>query len=155
MKRRSLSVTAALAISLAACSTPPQRAEFETQRTYELSYDETWSRASGWFALNSVSIISLEKESGIISAAAPALSPQELPLYASCRRNLTLVPQAGRGTYNVLVQRVDDNRTSVKVTTAFQVQFSRSSGFGSLQESCFSKGTIERGILWHVANPVN
>lgn len=60
------------ALQLAACAsidiTPPEERDFVKSRVYALSFEETWAHAVDWFAGQNVSIDTLEKPSGLITA---------------------------------------------------------------------------------------
>ncbi len=148
------------AFALQACASvnvvPPEATDFERTRTYEMTYEETWTRAVDWFADHNVIIEKIEKPSGLLTAKYRLAAGDR---YLDCgvidARGTRAEPRITRsGSLNVTVRELDEERT--RVTVNFFGEF-----FLEAQDAwdgrpvradgvCVSTGQLEQAVLDYI-----
>lgn len=134
--------------SLAACATAPQTYTFDKARVVPESKDVVWERVVEFFAMNNLSIKTIEKDSGIIAAERMISTPSQdgnIAGWASCGTGMLTIPTAQTVDMNVFVRPAGAG-TSVTVNTRFSEtrQFADSP---PQRVDCNSNGTLEGMIL--------
>ncbi len=125
-----------------------------TTKVFNLNYDETWSRLIETLAKRNSSIKSLEKNSGIVSIEGSGNSESKLRNYAVCngQDSFFLINKIIYGKSSIFVKKIEDNKTSVQITSDFIL-----SGFDTLNKSittglCVSTGVFEYQIYDSIKN---
>lgn len=153
-------VLAAVAASLAACTTPAQVFEVRNSREYQASKDQVWERLIRHFATNNIQIKTLEKASGVVyaerefeGASTAWWDRGRIGDLADCGKDFVSVPLAHSLQLNVFVADLPNNRASATVTVTFREIYDQKVGFGGAPKTCNSTGKLETKILDALGGP--
>jgi len=147
MKRWTL-IAAAGAVLASCATTPPVLIPFENSTTIPLSKDEVWSNLVEYFATSSISIKTIEKDSGIIYAERMLAGAAEISSVASCGSSFMSPSVGATADLNVFVREQPGGGSRVTVTTNFREIRSNALADGQLSTvRCNSIGVMEAAIL--------
>lgn len=147
---KKIAIAAALtcaALTMSACATAPTVYNVQNSRTVGASKDVVWERVVEFFAMNNLSIKTIEKDSGIIGAERMIAAPSRngmIGSWASCGSELLMTPVGQTADLNVFVRPV-----AAGVTVSVNTRFSESRSFDGppVSVQCNSTGELERMIL--------
>ncbi|ADK99408.1 hypothetical protein [Brevundimonas subvibrioides] len=148
MDVKKLAILLALTAPIAACATAPATYAVTNTRVLPDSKDVVWERAVEFFAMNNLSIKTIEKDSGIIAAERMIGSPSRggmIGTWASCGSELLMLPVAQSVDLNVFVRSVPAGGTSITVNTDFTE--TRTFDASRTTVNCNSTGVLETSIL--------
>jgi len=138
------------ALVLTACAAAPQQiAPFDTSRTYDQSFDETWGKMVRFMSTNSVGISTIEKDSGLI-----VINNQSVA--TSLMREYCDVPAVVPGLYSPTHGIVRGSLTAIEedgfTTVNVNVNFTQNSQFcyqgcQYVSRPCASLGNFEKALL--------
>jgi len=161
MKKQVLAGVIALVLSGCASISvkPPAPRDFEGSRTYNMSFEKTWTRAVDWYADHNVKIEKIQKESGLLTAKYMLEANDQ---YVDCG-NIDVQGVLGdpditrAGSLNVTVRRAGDRTTRVNVNFfgAFELR-ARDAWDGRevyREGRCISTGHLEQEILDYIESP--
>lgn len=146
--KRSIVLLAALSATLASCVTAPDVYDFPKSRVIPESKDVVWGRVVEFFASNSLSIKTIEKDSGLVVAERMFSAPSRgssVGAWASCGSEPLAVPVRQSADLNVFV-RPQGSGVSVTVNTRF-TEVRQLGGYESLTLECNSNGSLEAMVL--------
>lgn len=136
----------------------PQSRDFERSRTYNMSFEKTWTRAVDWYADHNVTIEKIQKESGLLTAKYMLEADNQ---YLDCgnikAQGVLGGPVISRaGSLNLTVRRAGDdaNRVNVNFFGEFDLQ-ARDAWDGrrvDYEGRCVSTGRLEQEILDYIEN---
>lgn len=135
---------------LISCSTAQVEVDpFETSRTYLSDYDTQWKKMVRFFSTNTISIGTLEKESGIITVNSMNLNPQTIGEY--CLYTVPFLQNLSGGSVTGSATLVEDDEfVTANVNFAMNVTFSSCNMYGQCfytTQACVSNGSLERSLL--------
>jgi hypothetical protein len=132
------------AVALAASATAPTKHAVTTTATADASYDKTWEALIDLFAERQWPIVTIAKDSGIITTDWLKLTKED-DSYADCGRGAPLADDFGLAVrFNV---RLKSDGASSTVTVNAGFRRARSSG----TVDCYSTGAVEALIHGEIA----
>lgn len=134
------------AASVAACATPPAYVQIENSRTIPLTKDQVWSNLVEHFASSSITIKTIEKDSGIIYAERAYGRGYAITELADCGADPMATPTTTAADLNVFVREVPTGTTA---TVNARFNQTRVSAWDNsiITSECASLGSLERAIL--------
>lgn len=150
------------ALFLSACASidinPPQKRTFDNSRVYSLSFEETWAHAIDWFAGQNVTIDTLQKPSGLITAK---YHIDDSNMVADCgdisvSNTIYKGEMEKNGSLNVTIRSLSENRTRVNIyffsDYNIKVQEVWAERTISRSGQCESTGKLEKSIFEYIVD---
>lgn len=134
-------------MALSACATAPTVYNVQNSRSIAQPKDVVWERVVEFFAMNNLSIKTIEKDSGIIGAERMIAAPSRNGMignWASCGSELLMTPVGQTADLNVFVRPVASG-----VTVSVNTRFTEARSFDGAPTTvqCNSTGELEKLIL--------
>ena len=130
-------------------STPTVVVEpFDTNKSYESSFDDSWKKLVRFFSTNQIGIGTIEKDSGIITVNNERLSTQLTNSYCANNPTPFLYSPTG-GTARGSVTLVEDEgftTANVNITFSINAQYCYQ-GCTYVSNICQSNGSFEKALL--------
>jgi hypothetical protein len=134
-------------VALVGCATAPKQFTFDPTLSIDANYDAVWSAVVEYFAVSSLPIATIEKDSGLIVTGwmdAGNGSGAENKVYCDCGGSGLNTQDWTRGKFNVFVKSLGDEKTQIRVTSTYQ-QGRHFSDVASTV-NCSSTGFLEKGV---------
>lgn len=145
----------ALTVLIFGCSAyqPPKDYNIIKELIVEKSFDDTWAKVIEWFSSQGTPIKNMDKNSGFISTEYSLNAEQSNCLDCGKAGSAGLLGRQSitnpTGNFNVLIKKIDNNRTKVTVNCFFKavsrIQVMRETSENVLD--CKSTGILEKKIL--------
>jgi hypothetical protein len=144
-------LTLAVAFSLAGCATAPKQFTFDPVVTIDASFDDVWSAVVEFFAVGTLPIETIEKDSGLIVTSWMDATEEQGYVddrWCSCGSEFLSPEDWTRGKFNIFAKSLGPNSTQLRVTCLYQ---QARGGLGSGIVTCNSNGSLEAAIQRYVA----
>ncbi len=138
---------AILLVGTMGCASAPKTFQFEPVAAIDANYDQVWGAVVEFFAISNLPITTIEKDSGLIvttwlNAGATFGENKD---FCDCGGKGISDANWTRGKFSILVSRVTDSKTNLRVTCTYQ-QGRSVLGSASGVASCNSKGFLEAHV---------
>lgn len=138
-------IVIALSVVAIGCGGTPQTAVAPQAAPIQASREKTWNAVIDVLAERNISVKTLDKASGFVSAEGAVVSSSDIAQLTTCGGFMEAMADMngahnGVARYNILV-RGDSAASSVKVTA----QFTKGTGGGNAK-NCDSNGKFEAGL---------
>jgi hypothetical protein len=136
-----------LALTAAGCVNKLPTYEFENRRVLFDATEQVWIRTNNYFAANGISVVTADEANGRLVGRTQGIHPTIMAKYAACPDNPLLInPRTGELTYNIAIERVDDERSRLTVEIVPRMTyFDATSDY--VTYNCNSNGTEETRLL--------
>lgn len=136
---------------LFSCATAPTVVvePFDTNKTYQASFDDTWKKLVRFFSTNQIGIGTLEKDSGIITVNNERLSTNLIRTYCADWPVGFLWSATGgtaRGSVTLMEEEGDFTTANVNITFSVNSQYCYQGCSYSI-DMCKSNGSFEKALL--------
>lgn len=152
-----MGLAVAMGVLISGCAsvsvTPPDDYERDRSRTYDMSYEKTWSRAVDWFADHDVTIEKIEKPSGLLTAKYRLKADDKLLDCGDIQVSGTMGEERinRSGSLNVTVRERSPKSTMVNVNFFGEFKLVAIDAWDARQVTaqgdCVSTGELERKVL--------
>ena len=143
-------------VLVAGCATPPKTYEFDPVIVIDSDFDSVWSAVVEYFAIGSLPIDIIEKDSGIIVSswmnASGSNIGKEDKTYCDCGGSGLGIIHWSRGKFNVFVKPVADGGTELRVTCNYQQRRELMDVYKTV--NCASTGYLEHQLHEYVSAKV-
>ena len=129
---------------LSGCATPPKTYDFDPVAVVDADFDTVWSTLVEYFAISSLPIQTIEKDSGLIVTSwmnASSGYGEADERFCDCGGAGLAITHWTRGKFNVFAKSVGDGRTQLRVTCTYQQHRELLDTYGTV--SCVSTGFLE------------
>jgi len=144
------------AIALSGCATAPKHYEFDPVCTFDCDFDTVWSAVVEYFAISSLPIATIEKDSGLIVTSwmnASKGTGSENKIYCDCGGAGLNIPQWTRGKFNVFVKELQGGKVDLRITCVYQQEREFMESYSTVD--CASTGYLEKNIHDYVLAKVS
>jgi len=145
MTARTVVVFAISVLLLSGCATPPKTYEFDPVAVIDADFDDVWSTLVEYFAITSLPIDTIEKDSGLIVTSwmnASGGYGEENKQFCDCGGSGLSIVHWSRGKFNVFVKEAAGGGVELRVTCAYQQR-------RELMDTYFTQNCPSTGFLEH------
>ncbi len=125
-------------------------AAFENKQVFDKDYETVWSKTVKFFASKNIPIKTIEKASGLIATDTMMFETVRDKNYFSCDKFMSVgieVPYQGKASFNVFLEKVSPQKTSVTVNLTANYIVPASQYSAGVERGCFSAGNYEKELL--------
>ena len=141
-------VVAVSAIMVAGCATAPKSYHFDPVAVVEADFDAVWSAVVEYFAISSLPIDTIEKDSGLIVTswmdASRGYGGSENKTICDCGGAGMMITHWARGKFNVFVKEAGGGGVELRVTCTYQQRRELMESFSTV--NCPSTGHLEKQV---------
>ena len=134
-----------LCFGLVCCATAPAPRQIQSSFPVDKPFDPVWQAVIEVFAELNLSIMNLEKASGLITTEWISFRGQSNSGYCDCGGLGLNVELDRRGKFNVYVKKISDNSCEIKVNAVFDhiIRSALDQTSPQLINTCVSTGKME------------
>ena len=143
MKNKKIAILILLTVS--ACAKPPEIHQVDKSKTFNDSFETTWSRVIQFFTSNNIPIKTIDKSSGVIYAEKLNGTKEEGERYADCGTPGIALILSTKISMNIFVQKLGSTQSKATINTTFS-QIRQFDG-RTFEANCNSRGTLELQLL--------
>lgn len=129
------------------CATAPPKYEFNPVATIDADFDAAWTAVVEYFAIGSLPVNTIEKDSGLIVTSwmdASINGMKEDKTFCDCGGAGLAIPQWTRGRFNIFVKKLPAGGIDLRVTCTYQQRRSFMDSYNTV--NCESTGHLESAI---------